>query len=71
MNNLSEMDELTKQDRDGNSVTNTGEGETELVEQGEKTLNDVTKERKWTFFTALFVIGLFNNNGYVMVAAGA
>jgi len=28
-------------------------------------------EKKWSFFTALFVIGLFNNNGYVMVAAGA
>jgi len=26
---------------------------------------------KWSFFFALFFIGLINNNGYVMVGAGA
>ena len=40
-------------------------------EEKEKTLNEVCKERKWSFFFALFFIGLFNNNGYVLVAAGA
>ena len=28
-------------------------------------------QKKYLFFTALFVFGLFNNNGYVLIAAGA
>jgi hypothetical protein len=35
------------------------------------TLNYQVRERKYAFFLALFTVGLFNNNGYVMVAAGA
>ena len=35
------------------------------------TLNEVFKKYKWKFFFALFTLGLVNNNGYVMVAAGA
>ena len=35
------------------------------------TLNDAFVVKKWKFFVALFVVGIINNNGYVMVAAGA
>ena len=35
------------------------------------TLNDAFVVKKWKFFIALFVVGIINNNGYVMVAAGA
>lgn len=35
------------------------------------TLNEKIAKDKWKFFAALFTIGLINNNGYVMVAAGA
>ena len=35
------------------------------------TLNERFESAKYKFVAALFVIGLVNNNGYVMVAAGA
>jgi len=34
-------------------------------------LNEYCKSNVCGVFTALFLIGLFNNNGYVLVAAGA
>ena len=33
--------------------------------------NEQVETEKRTYFTALFIIGLFNNNGYVLVAGGA
>ena len=33
--------------------------------------NERFESAKWKFVLVLFTIGLINNNGYVMVAAGA
>jgi len=33
----------------------------------EDSLNYQVKSRKWAFIMAFFLIGIFNNNGYVMV----
>ena len=33
--------------------------------------NERFHDAKWKFVAAIFVTGLVNNNGYVMVAAGA
>ena len=40
-------------------------------ENSEMTLNQRLVSAKWKFIIALFFLGLINNNGYVMVAAGA
>ena len=39
--------------------------------QEEETLSDVVRLNKCRFFAAFFLIGVFNNNGYVLVQAGA
>ena len=36
-----------------------------------KRKNEEVINKQKTYFTALFIIGLFNNNGYVLVAGGA
>ena len=36
-----------------------------------KTLNEDVVNRKGAYFLALFLVGIFNNNGYVLVQAGS
>lgn len=36
-----------------------------------ETLNDQVDNNRAQFFLAFFTVGLFNNNGYVLVQAGA
>jgi hypothetical protein len=33
--------------------------------------NDDVEKKTTLYFVAIFIIGLFNNNGYVLVAGGA
>ena len=42
-----------------------------LTEKREKTLNYQVKNNKKRYIIALFLIGIFNNNGYVLVLAGS
>ena len=39
----------------------------EASTKGELTLNKDVEERRWRYFLALFLIGIVNNNGYVLV----
>ena len=41
------------------------------IKDQEMTLNERFDTAKWKFIATLFTLGLINNNGYVMVMAGA
>ena len=47
------------------------EGGNEELVQNELTLNQDVAQHKWRYFIALFLVGIFNNNGYVLVQAGS
>ena len=48
-----------------------GADEEPTANEIKRTLNQDVVQHKWRYFLALFLVGIFNNNGYVLVQAGS